>query len=103
MSPPKNHSEPNTYVLIAQANCKKMPQGMVELTQYINSAMRKYRVEPDSLELPFRHKKRKDGAAQQSDGPSKRKMLVLAGCENLYVFFFIGQVVMGNHTLADHI
>ena len=71
MSSSKVNSESNTYVLIAQANCKKMPQGMVELAQYINSAMKRYRVEPGSLDLPLVSKRRKGkkGAAQKS-GPS---------------------------------
>ena len=69
MSPSKVISAPNTYVLVAQANCKKMPQGMVELAQYINSAMKRYRVEPDSLDLPVDSHRNK-GAAQRS-GPSR--------------------------------
>ena len=49
MSNPINFAK--GYVLCAQANCHNRPQAMIELVQYLNSAMKNYQLNADNDEI----------------------------------------------------
>ena len=46
-----NHSQRVSYVLVAQANCRRQRQSTLELAQYLNSAMKRYRLNEDNSVL----------------------------------------------------